>query len=206
MPDQGRLVWSRSNAGGPLVHMRVRRCPLCLHQPPPHRASGWLHLVASRSAGGCRMLSSAADRTLGLSQPDQEPLGLSTFCWLSATLALTGSTDTLLPFHVLHPVPAWSVSSVVYALCHFDNSHARTVAVLWAISGQPASVSPTGEPSGSCEFLPWYKGARGGSGLFVLHLDRGTTWEMAFPHSPEEEVTEASFSAFLLLHYNPWPV
>lgn len=114
-------------------------------------------------------------------------------------MALAGSVDSPLLFRVLHPVLAWSVSSVVSALCHFDNSHARTVAVLWVISDQLASVSPTGEPSESCEFLPCCKGARGGSGLFLSHLDRATPWEMAFPHSPEEEVAQASCSASLLL-------
>lgn len=77
--------------------------------PPCHQASCW-HLqdaeVCSWHNSWPISVSSWAGRVL--------------FCWLSSSLALTGSADTLILFHVLQPILAWSVYSVVSAVDHFE--------------------------------------------------------------------------------------
>lgn len=85
-----------------------------LYWPPRHCMSGWLHLVARHSAGICRMLSSAVDGVLGLSQHDQEWLAFFLLtelhvgpCWLCRYVNFLPCSPSVL---------AWSVYSVVSAL------------------------------------------------------------------------------------------
>lgn len=92
---------------------------------------------------------------------------------------------------------------MVSAMDHFDTSHASTMAVLLVLSGQLASVSTSGEPTVSYEFLSGYEGARRGSGCLLPHFGKGIPCEVAFSHSPGEAVAQApSTFSFPLILYN----
>lgn len=139
----------------------------CLHlQWPPQNCTSF-HLVTRHPAGTFRMLKSAAKKSHGQSVWSQAG---RLFCWLSFTSTLAGSAATLVLFLVLHPVPAWSVYSVVYTVGHLDIGHASTVAVRLPLSGQLTSVSVIGEPTVSREFLLRCKGTRRGLGCSLPHL------------------------------------
>ena len=64
--------------------------------------------------------------------------GLPLADWCTRTLA--ACADPLVPFCALHPGLAQSVYSVSSAVGQYDTSHASTMAVLLALSGQTASV------------------------------------------------------------------